>query len=364
MNTINVRETDPSTHDAPLQKRQRDRWIPPLISLLLLLIVLVSLLFWLPLDQTGGAGTSEQNENGASAGDGNGRGPSPLGGAGTGQAGNDSGSANHGDASASANAGDSTGATPTPQAAEQTAGAYSSALEASPASALSEQTHAPAPNHHRTPSDQAALPELGFSSNLTAPPPPEVAPENPITPVPAASAMGAGPAGNAGLASFFGQAGHGSRFVFVIDRSGSMSGAAFEAAQFELIRSLRSLRPHESFYIIFYDNDAMPMPANGLVRATPANIERFVEWLRQVGTGGGTNPTEAMVTALSRLKPDTIWLLSDGAFNVGVAETITRHNPQRRIHINTIAFKNRSGEAILKIIADENKGDYRFVDPP
>ncbi len=212
------------------------------------------------------------------------------------------------------------------------------------------------------PNTATPLPALGFRSDLTAAPPPAPPTDEP-TPTPAA-AFDPGQRGNAGVASFFGQAGHGSRFVFIIDRSGSMRGDAFEAALFELTRSLRTLRAHESFFVIFYDRQALPMPAANLLPATPANVERVIEWTRQVSTGGGTNPTEALVLALSELDPDTIWLLSDGKFGVRVTDVIQQHNPEPRTHINTIAFLNRGGETVLKMIADQNDGDYKFVARP
>ncbi|MEM9419618.1 MAG: VWA domain-containing protein [Planctomycetota bacterium] len=198
-------------------------------------------------------------------------------------------------------------------------------------------------------------PPLGFQSDLLA-----ASVNPPAAATPRQSDVGTA---NPGLASFFGQTGRGSRFVYIIDRSGSMQGDRFDAARFELIKSIRSLREHERFYVIFYSTNPIPMPASKLQPATPKNQQQQIDWIRTVSVGGGTNPTEAMSMALTGLKPDTIWLLSDGQFNVQVADTIKRLNPGARVQINTIAFHEKSGEAILKIIADENDGDYRFVAP-
>lgn len=334
------------------------------MALLLFLFALASLLLWLPLPQPTHAGNTGQIGSGAGV---------SVSGDGTGNAtrGSETGQTDHGNQHASAESGkdtannpNETGVTRTPQALAIQANTHAQAdTQAKPT--LSQGSEQPAEPNTTTPE---TMPELGFASDLSAlPTENDVATTEPAPSTLSATAFsdtmgnGQGAAGQAGMASFFGATGQGTRFVFVLDKSGSMNGKAFADARFELIRSLRALQPHEKFYVIFYDNDAEPMPAPGLVPATQGNIDRYVKWVREVSTGGGTDPTAAMTKALKDLKPDTIWLLSDGAFNVAVAETITQLNPQRRVHINTIAFKNRAGEAILKIIADENKGDYRFV---
>ena len=142
-----------------------------------------------------------------------------------------------------------------------------------------------------------------------------------------------------------------------------MGGARFEAARFELIKSIRSLRKNEAFQVVFYSNDFTVMPGRGLLRATVANKERAVDWIRGVSTGGGTDPSEALKHVLTKLRPTTLWLLSDGSFDADISGQLQRLNPGAKVQINTIAFYNRGGEALLKIIADENDGDYRYVGP-
>ncbi|WP_428386411.1 VWA domain-containing protein [Mucisphaera sp.] len=327
-----------------------DHWKPPALALILFLIACASLLFWLPL-QTSSAPGNGQDGRGAGLGDST-------------QTGNQAATTQQpGDgpqATANQTAGDDTNAQP-PNVATQ------SLHQETPATSPDTNT----PTTEPIPAQQAnASQEIGFATDLNAVLP-DPTPITTTTTPPSQTTTPSGPQGQAsagsepsdGLTSFFDQPGHGSRFVFLIDKSGSMAGEAFEDARFELIRTLRSLRPHETFYVIFYDNDAEPMPARAPVRATPQNVERYIRWIREVSTGGGTDPTDALRLALTQLRPDTIWLLSDGSFNVAVTDTITRLNPNRRVHINTLAFRNRSGETILRIIADENKGDYRFVGP-
>lgn len=165
-----------------------------------------------------------------------------------------------------------------------------------------------------------------------------------------------------GTASFFGLKAQGSKFVFVVDRSGSMRGPKLQAAKDELIRSLRGLAPNMKFYIFFYDESFMPMPSDHLVPADEHNRAFFEKWIKGIPSGGGTNPAPAMAQAL-RFQPDAIWLLSDGLFPPYAADLIRNENPNAHTQIHSIAFYDNRGEPILRKIAEENRGHYRFVPP-
>lgn len=174
-------------------------------------------------------------------------------------------------------------------------------------------------------------------------------------------AAGGGGSG-AGGASFFGLEARGERFVFVVDRSGSMGGEKLDAAKAELLRAVRGLKRDAKFYTIFFNDHEEPMPARDLVRATEANKRGHFTWVSGIRADDGTDPTSAMIRALG-LKPDAIWLLSDGIFEGSAADAIQRANPGRKVQIHAIAFYSREGEAVLKRIAKDNRGRYRFVSP-
>ncbi len=171
-------------------------------------------------------------------------------------------------------------------------------------------------------------------------------------------AASGGTAGEGG--SFFGLVARGKSFVYVVDKSGSMSGAKWRRAQEELMRSVIALGRAQKFYIIFYDTRAAAMPGGKLVPATAGQRQQAFEWAREIRPFGATNPTEAMKQALA-LRPDTIWLLSDGLFDDAAVEAIGEANPGRRVKIHTIAFFDDKGEPVLRRIADENGGNYQFV---
>jgi len=64
-----------------------------------------------------------------------------------------------------------------------------------------------------------------------------------------------------------------------------------------------------------------------------------------------------------RFQPDAIWLLSDGLFPPAAADLIRNENPNAHTQIHTIAFYDNQGEPLLRRIAEENRGRYRFVPP-
>lgn len=191
----------------------------------------------------------------------------------------------------------------------------------------------------------------------------------PAPPAPAAAPARGGRAGGAsgggggsGDHSFMGVEGRGKRVVYVIDRSGSMNGDRLSNTRYELKRSIRALPADGEFFVIFFDQRALPMPAPGLVPATGANKDRYSKWIDQQTAGGGTDPTEALLQALA-LGPDSIYLMSDGVFDAASAQAVRAANGSECI-INAIAFHDPAGEEVLKRIARENGGAYRFVAPP
>ena len=71
---------------------------------------------------------------------------------------------------------------------------------------------------------------------------------------------------------FFGAAAGGNNFCYVIDGSGSMRGGPWEAAKFELFKSLDSLKPKQRFYIIFFGRDFEAISMPGERDPAPASL--------------------------------------------------------------------------------------------
>ena len=114
------------------------------------------------------------------------------------------------------------------------------------------------------------------------------------------------------------------------------------------------------FYIIFYNSNPIAMPGGELVSATDANKRKAFNWVERISANSGTVPAPSILAALE-LKPDAIWLLSDGLFSQQACDVIQQANADSSVQIHTIAFHDNRGEAPLKRIARENRGKYRFV---
>ncbi len=189
------------------------------------------------------------------------------------------------------------------------------------------------------------------------------------------SGNGAGekPSGGAG-AKFFGVNSNGTRFVFVIDCSGSMSGRRWYRAVKELNTAIDELGVDQQFLVLLYNSGTYVMMDRilneaRLVRATEENKVDFRRWLRRQHTQGGTFPSKAMYAAL-RLYPDAIFLLSDGELQDGTQQLLPRWNvavldsdqSRPRIPIHTISLgRSRRGQETLKAIARQNDGNFTLA---
>jgi len=166
---------------------------------------------------------------------------------------------------------------------------------------------------------------------------------------------------------FFGIDGYGQSFVYVVDCSGSMNqNGKFERARYELLQSIEQLNKEQSYFVIFYNHEAHPMDGNHLVLATPAHITETTHWVNYVEAEGGTEPLPAMLLALS-MHPDAIYFLSDGQFDPNtIQELRLRNRPNnrlktRQIPIHTIAFYDRFAAGLMRAIARNSGGEFKFV---
>ena len=156
------------------------------------------------------------------------------------------------------------------------------------------------------------------------------------------------------------------RYIFLIDKSGSMRGERLAVAKKALMNTLQQMEEGSKFYIYFFNREADAMPASAMLDATSDNINRMAEWLGTRDARGGTDPVPALEGAFGH-EPTEIWLLTDGQFHPRVLETVKHLNSGKEIKVNTLGLGNeirgRRGEALLMIIAKENGGTYTYVNP-
>jgi len=185
---------------------------------------------------------------------------------------------------------------------------------------------------------------------------------------------GANRASDGNGAYFFGTYASGQRFVFIIDSSRSMlEGRRWATARRELVRALQSLSPDQEFFVIGFDSTAKPMfgqfpPNSKFLHPTESNIDRLNRWVGTILHGGSTLPASSIGIAL-RMKPDAIFLLSDGEIQDTTIQDLRVYNrrmnskgtPEAIIPIHTVLLHSMAGLMTLQTIADENDGVFTPV---
>jgi len=157
--------------------------------------------------------------------------------------------------------------------------------------------------------------------------------------------------------SFYGIRARGQFFIYVVDRSESMvDGERLERAKEELRRSVMGLRDPQRFHVIFYNHEPLSMPGGMPRSADLGSKSQFLAWLNLIEPDGETDPRSALAQALS-LRPDAVFLLSDGAFPEGTVEAVASRNT-RKVPIHCIDLGGGLGGDHLRRIAEGNGGRY------
>ena len=150
------------------------------------------------------------------------------------------------------------------------------------------------------------------------------------------------------------------KIVYVVDRSGSMTDS-IDFVKYELKRSIGELGESKEFHVIFYSSGPpVEMPTRRLVNGTERNKQLAFEFIDGVIAQGETDPSKALERAFD-CKPDLVYLLTDGEFDRAIIDLAKRLNVGGKVTVHTIGFLYKTGETVLKQIAEENHGNYKFV---
>ena len=174
--------------------------------------------------------------------------------------------------------------------------------------------------------------------------------------------------------TFMGVQGSGASFVYVLDRSASMSefdGAPMKFAKNELLRSINSLKENHQFQIVFYNESPgslTPSTTGGkMLVGNEINRDRASKFVKAITPLGGTEHIPGLKMGLS-FSPDVLFFLTDAA-EPALSESqlveIQSRAERSMTTIHTIQF-NR-GEATndggwIRDLAEMNRGTYRYVD--
>jgi len=181
------------------------------------------------------------------------------------------------------------------------------------------------------------------------------------------------PSAKSGGVTFFGSRAAGKKFVFVVDASGSMTsmnGIRWKTATDELLRSLNELTTGAEYFVICFNAVEYPIfnhypPNNKYLKNEPQTLRLVQNWIAGFRPGGTTLPSRALQMAIT-MKPDAIFLLSDGELrddSIWMLRNVNRDllTGEARIPIHTILLMSAYGHFTLETIAHENRGEFRSI---
>jgi Ca-activated chloride channel family protein len=159
--------------------------------------------------------------------------------------------------------------------------------------------------------------------------------------------------------------------VFVLDRSGSMSGWKMVAARRAVARMVETLTEHDRFTVYAFDDQIETPPGfDGLALVPASDRQRFraAEFLAAIDDRGGTEmaePLDRAITELSRAPARSdrvVVLITDG--QVGNEDEILRRLGPRLqgIRIFTLGIDRAVNAAFLRRLADLGGGASEVVE--
>jgi len=160
--------------------------------------------------------------------------------------------------------------------------------------------------------------------------------------------------------------------VFVMDKSGSMSGDKIAQTKEATHQILPKLNPNDRFTIIFYDS-LIREYSEELLAVDDRNLENALRFVDSLSDGGSTNINEALLTAVdmfpssNRLK--IIVFLTDGLPTEGVVyepdiiRNVAKVNSQKDVSIYSFGFGWDVNMDLLDQISTGNNGEATRIHP-
>ncbi len=158
------------------------------------------------------------------------------------------------------------------------------------------------------------------------------------------------------------------RTTYVIDTSGSMSGASMRQAKAALLFALDTLGPHDTFNIVQFNSQAHVL-APAALDSTEEHLERARRYVSGLQADGGTEIALALDAALeatprgaSGQDPlDQIVFLTDGAVSNedALLAKIRRHLGERRLF--TVGIGAAPNAYFMRRSAELGRGTYTFI---
>jgi Ca-activated chloride channel family protein len=149
-------------------------------------------------------------------------------------------------------------------------------------------------------------------------------------------------------------------WIFVLDRSGSMSGGKIQTLMDGVGKVLGKMSPNDRFKIVTFNNSANN-ETRGFVAATPANIQAWTERVRGLRAEGGTALFAGVEEAYRGLDDDrtsSVILVTDGCCNVGPTEHAAFLKLLRTydLRLFTFVMGNGANQPLMERLAKDSGG--------
>ena len=158
--------------------------------------------------------------------------------------------------------------------------------------------------------------------------------------------------------------------VFVIDRSGSMSGEKIATVKSSFGNMLSQLNEEDRFNMVHF-SDLVEKYGEEVIPATSSNIQDAQAFVERMDAAGSTDINGGLLQGLASFEGDgervgVILFLTDGLPTSGVTDTSSirsnvRNSNQGRVMINTLGYGYDHDAEFLMALALENEGRYRYI---
>ena len=149
-------------------------------------------------------------------------------------------------------------------------------------------------------------------------------------------------------------------WVFVLDRSGSMSGGKIRTLVDGVARVISKMSPADRFRIVTFNNSASDL-TGGFVSATESNVQRYIEKVKSIQADGGTALYAGLSRGLDGMDDDrttSVILVTDGVANVGPTYHADFLNlvAEKDVRLFTFVIGNSSNRPLLDSLTKASGG--------
>ncbi|MBF0544109.1 MAG: VWA domain-containing protein [Candidatus Riflebacteria bacterium] len=159
--------------------------------------------------------------------------------------------------------------------------------------------------------------------------------------------------------------------AFVVDTSGSMAGEKINQTKKALEYCVKSLKDDDSFFLESFATEANPYK-NEFLQASDAIKKGALNYIKNLEAAGGTNISEALLTAFKALekkeekRPSFIVFLTDGSPTAGLTEVeeilkVIKESNSKKTRIFVFGVGDTVNTSLLDRLAEETGGTSDYV---